>query len=97
MLRVGAAQQLTIIGVQLLPIMRAGGWRSTNVVARHVENVDMNVWGQWLSIQFARRSVLALRSRVAMHWSGKTWLCANLSRAFRRNDPLCLPPEDAWT
>ncbi|SEQ31946.1 Site-specific recombinase XerD [Devosia sp. YR412] len=44
-LRVGAAQQLTINGVQLLPIMRAGGWRSTNVVARYVENVDINVWG----------------------------------------------------
>ena len=44
-LRVGAAQQLTINGVQLLPIMRAGGWRSTNIVARYVENVDMNVWG----------------------------------------------------
>lgn len=44
-LRVGAAQQLTINGVELLPIMRAGGWRSTNIVARYVENVDMNVWG----------------------------------------------------
>lgn len=44
-LRVGAAQQLTINGVQLLPIMRAGGWRSMNVVARYVENVDINVWG----------------------------------------------------
>ena len=44
-LRVGAAQQLTINGVQLLPIMRAGGWRSTNIVARYVENVDINVWG----------------------------------------------------
>lgn len=27
-LRVGAAQQLVMNGVQLLPIMRAGGWRS---------------------------------------------------------------------
>lgn len=44
-LRVGAAQQLTINGVQLLPIMRAGGWRSMSVVARYIENVDMNVWG----------------------------------------------------
>ena len=44
-LRVGAAQQLTINGVQLLPIMRAGGWCSTNIVARYVENVDINVWG----------------------------------------------------
>lgn len=45
-LRVGAAQQLTINGIQLLPIMRAGGWRSMNVVARYIENVDINVWDQ---------------------------------------------------
>jgi len=44
-LRVGAAQQLVMNGVQLLPIMRAGGWRSMNVVARYIENVDVNVWG----------------------------------------------------
>jgi len=44
-LRVGAAQQLTMNGVQLLPIMRAGGWRSVNIVARYIENVDVNVWG----------------------------------------------------
>jgi integrase/recombinase XerD len=43
-LRVGAAQQLTMNGVQLLPIMRAGGWRSFNIVTRYVENVDINVW-----------------------------------------------------
>jgi len=43
-LRPGAAQQLTINGVQLLPIMRAGGWRSMNVVARYMGNVDINVW-----------------------------------------------------
>jgi hypothetical protein len=42
-LRVGAAQQLAINGVQLLPIMRAGGWRSTIIVARYVENVDMKL------------------------------------------------------
>lgn len=44
-LRVGAAQQLVMNGVQLLPIMRAGGWRSMNIVARYIENVDVNVWG----------------------------------------------------
>ena len=38
-LRVGAAQQLTINGVQLLPIMLAWGWRLTNVVARYLEKV----------------------------------------------------------
>ncbi len=44
-LRVGAAQQLTINGLGILQIMRAGGWRSMSVVARYVENVDLDVWG----------------------------------------------------
>ena len=59
-LRVGAAQQLTMNGLQLLPIMRAGGWRSVNVVARYVENVDMNVWGQL--VQVWQRLILMVRA-----------------------------------
>lgn len=43
-LRVGAAQQLTINGSGILQIMRAGGWRSVAVVARYVENVDLDLW-----------------------------------------------------
>ncbi len=43
-LRVGAAQQLTLDGKGILQIMRAGGWRSMNVVARYVENMDVDVW-----------------------------------------------------
>ncbi len=43
-LRVGAAQSLTARGVGILPIMSAGGWRSMNVVARYVENVETNLW-----------------------------------------------------
>lgn len=43
-LRVGAAQQLTINGFGLAQIMRAGGWKSVNVVARYIENVDLDVW-----------------------------------------------------
>lgn len=43
-LRVGAAQQLTINGFGLPQIMRAGGWKSVNVVARYIENVDLDVW-----------------------------------------------------
>lgn len=43
-LRVGAAQTLTVMGYGLLPIMSAGGWRSSAVVARYVEKVEMNVW-----------------------------------------------------
>tara|TARA_R110002051_G_scaffold318644_1_gene401261 strand:- start:15936 stop:16823 length:888 start_codon:yes stop_codon:yes gene_type:complete len=43
-LRVGAAQSLTKRGVGILPIMSAGGWKSMAVVARYVENVEMNLW-----------------------------------------------------
>lgn len=43
-LRVGAAQQLVLNGRGILEIMRAGGWRSMNVVARYVENLDLDVW-----------------------------------------------------
>jgi integrase/recombinase XerD len=43
-LRVGAAQQLTIDGHGVLQIMRAGGWRSMNVVARYIKNVDLDLW-----------------------------------------------------
>ncbi|WIJ23986.1 tyrosine-type recombinase/integrase [Devosia sp. RR2S18] len=43
-LRVGAAQQLTIDGHGVLQIMRAGGWKSMNVVARYIENVDLDLW-----------------------------------------------------
>jgi len=43
-LRVGAAQQLVLNGRGILQVMRAGGWRSMSVVARYVENVDLDVW-----------------------------------------------------
>ena len=43
-LRVGAAQQLTINGHGVLQVMRAGGWKSINVVARYIENVDLDLW-----------------------------------------------------
>ncbi|WP_425290640.1 tyrosine-type recombinase/integrase [Devosia lucknowensis] len=44
-LRVGAAQQLTLNGLGLPQIMRAGGWKSADVVARYIENVDLDVRG----------------------------------------------------
>lgn len=37
-LRVGAAQDLMTRGADILSIMRAGGWKTMNVVARYVEN-----------------------------------------------------------
>ena len=38
--RVGAAQDLMTSGKSILAIMKAGGWRSINVVGRYVENAE---------------------------------------------------------
>jgi site-specific recombinase XerD len=43
-LRVGAAQDLLCAGFDTAAIMRAGGWRSTNVLARYLEYAEHNVW-----------------------------------------------------
>jgi integrase/recombinase XerD len=43
-LRIGAAQDLMSDGRDLLTIMRAGGWKSTNVVSRYVEQADWRIW-----------------------------------------------------
>ena len=43
-LRVGAAQDLMSDGRDLLTIMRAGGWKSMNVVSRYVEKADWRIW-----------------------------------------------------
>jgi len=43
-MRVGCAQDLNRDRFDLLTIMRAGGWRSMNVVARYVEKVDLRIW-----------------------------------------------------
>ena len=40
-MRVGAAQDMMATGMGLLPIMKTGGWKSANVVARYVQNVDI--------------------------------------------------------
>lgn len=42
-MRVGAAQDMIASGLGILPIMRAGGWRTMNVVARYVENTDLSI------------------------------------------------------
>lgn len=41
-MRVGAAQDMISSGFGILPIMRAGGWRTMHVVARYVENTDLS-------------------------------------------------------
>ena len=43
-LRVGAAQELLRAGFDTAAIMRAGGWSSTNVLARYLEYAEHNVW-----------------------------------------------------
>lgn len=43
-MRVGAAQDLNRRGFDTLTTMRAGGWRSANIVARYVENSGLNIW-----------------------------------------------------
>lgn len=43
-MRVGAAQDLLCAGHDSIAIMRAGGWKSTNVLARYLELAEYNVW-----------------------------------------------------
>jgi site-specific recombinase XerD len=40
-MRVGAAQDLIVSGLGVLPIMQAGGWKTMNVVGRYVENANL--------------------------------------------------------
>jgi hypothetical protein len=43
-MRVGAAQDLLKIGFDTAAIMRSGGWKSVNVLARYLEHAEHNVW-----------------------------------------------------
>jgi hypothetical protein len=43
-LRVGAAQELIARGADISAIMRAGGWKTIEVVARYVQKIEVNVW-----------------------------------------------------
>jgi integrase/recombinase XerD len=43
-LRVGAAQDLLTKGFDTAAIMRAGGWKSINILARYLEKAEHNVW-----------------------------------------------------
>ncbi|AXI54090.1 hypothetical protein C1J05_05950 [Sulfitobacter sp. JL08] len=43
-LRVGAAQDLLCAGYDAAAIMRAGGWKSVNILARYLEMAEHNVW-----------------------------------------------------
>jgi len=43
-LRVGAAQDLLCAGYDTAAIMRAGGWKSVNILGRYLEMAEHNVW-----------------------------------------------------
>jgi site-specific recombinase XerD len=43
-LRVGAAQDLLCAGYDAAAIMRAGGWKSINILGRYLEMAEHNVW-----------------------------------------------------
>ena len=43
-MRVGAAQDLLCRGLDIAAIMRAGGWKSANVLARYLELAEHNPW-----------------------------------------------------
>lgn len=40
-MRVGAAQDLIASGLDILPIMQAGGWKTMDVVGRYVEKANL--------------------------------------------------------
>lgn len=48
-MRVGTAQDLLKMGHDTAAIMRAGGWKSVNVLARYLEHAEHNVWARKLS------------------------------------------------
>lgn len=43
-LRVGAAQNLLCAIYDMAAIMRAGGWKSVNILSRYLEYAEHNVW-----------------------------------------------------
>lgn len=43
-IRVGAAQDMLCAGHDTAAVMRAGGWKSLNVLARYLEHAEHNVW-----------------------------------------------------
>ena len=43
-MRVGAAQDLLRAGRDTSAIMRAGGWKSIEILSRYLEKAELNVW-----------------------------------------------------
>ena len=67
-MRIGAAQDMMVAGFDALAIMQAGGWKSTNVVLRYVENAASQDLHQqrWHRLQTSdvRSDDAASRNRV---------------------------------
>jgi len=42
--RLGAAQNLLGRGIDTASIMRSGGWKSVNILARYLEQAEQNMW-----------------------------------------------------
>jgi integrase/recombinase XerD len=53
-MRVGAAQDMLVAGFDALAIMQAGGWKSTNVLLRYVENASTRALHErrWQFVEF---------------------------------------------
>lgn len=68
-MRIGAAQDMMVAGFDALAIMQAGGWKSTNVVLRYVENAASQELHErrWRRLQNsgARSASAASKSSVA--------------------------------
>ncbi len=76
-MRVGAAQDLIVSGLGVLPIMQAGGWKTMNVVGRYVENANL--------------APLLRRAReVGATWSRTA---DNLRRLTANADFICVTPK----
>lgn len=60
-MRIGAAQDMMVAGFDALAIMQAGGWKSTNVVLRYVENAATKELHErrWERLEAASRAGVA--------------------------------------
>lgn len=56
-MRIGAAQDMMVAGLDALAIMQAGGWKSANVVLRYVENAAVRdlQWRRWKALKSRER------------------------------------------
>lgn len=60
-------------GVQLLPIMRAGGWRSVSIVARYIEKCGYECMGAVVGPTFDREEYDCLTGEVSPYLTGAIW------------------------